>query len=432
MANTPGVLFPDIPNSPDAPAEVGDPRENAKRNLFTRMLSDPRVLQFMLAMGQSLSTPRQFGESELGGFSRSLTSGFQGLELAREVQAERERQLREEHNKAVALQADVAASGAAVEASQATTAGATGREERAVAVQPSVLRQSKATALSAEAVADIATGTVEEQKDTIRFNRQKALAEFQHQAELDKEVKERLRLLGIQIQTAADVGPGALELQELDREIAARRIALIDKQIAAEDRKPSPGKLLAFERAKQVYAKAPGPPVFDEFNVVTSEQRVELLTQYETTLNDTDRKAKSIQIQHNASTGEVISLAEAAGLAGSINPVADPQRPGEQARDDAGRPIYEATGTYTEASIVSPTSRSGRMGEVPTLDWVVVDEDGTEYVIRFVVDNIAAVTAAQREFTLETAPVGPPASQPGGIRIGGLKPLEGGIAVSPQ
>lgn len=97
MANSPGIQFPNIPQ----PEQEKDPRIQARGNLFQKLLGDPRVLQFLLSMGANLSQPRLPGQSEFQGFTESLQSGFQGLELARQAQAERERQGREERRKAI-------------------------------------------------------------------------------------------------------------------------------------------------------------------------------------------------------------------------------------------------------------------------------------------------------------------------------------------
>lgn len=99
MANTPGIQFPNVPAPPDS---TEDPREEAKRNLFMRALNDPRVMQFLLSMGANLSQPRRLGQSELQGFSESVLSGFQGVELSRAAQVERERLEREERREAIA------------------------------------------------------------------------------------------------------------------------------------------------------------------------------------------------------------------------------------------------------------------------------------------------------------------------------------------
>lgn len=96
MANSPGIQFPSIPGAQQ------EPRIRARDNLFEKLLGNPQLMQFLLSMGANLSQPRQFGTSELQGLTESLQSGFQGLELARSVQAAREKQVREERQGAIA------------------------------------------------------------------------------------------------------------------------------------------------------------------------------------------------------------------------------------------------------------------------------------------------------------------------------------------
>lgn len=143
MGNQLGIRSPNVPEFPE---------EENNRGGLAKILTDPRLTQFLLSMGLNLSQPRRIGQSELGGFSESLLAGFKGLEFMRESQVARERLEREENlkaieaaNKAVGQTSDLKtarverrATRTRIEATQAETAQQGLETERFARAQPGV------------------------------------------------------------------------------------------------------------------------------------------------------------------------------------------------------------------------------------------------------------------------------------------------------
>jgi len=152
MANSPGIIIPEV-----LPERQQQQRPDARKNLFAKILSDPRIMQFLLSFGANLSQPRQFGTSELQGFSQATLSGFQGLELQRAAQvarqqqeAEARRQSVQDRNAAIARQANVERVRGQTAGEVATTEETLLSSETAARDQPNVERRSDLAVQQAE------------------------------------------------------------------------------------------------------------------------------------------------------------------------------------------------------------------------------------------------------------------------------------------
>lgn len=129
LGGYPPVTPPFNPNAgtglPSWPPEAAPTQPEAappaqpQGNRFLRGMRDPRMTMFLMAVANSLSQPRQWGQTGYGHVGTALTAGYNQLALAQAAQAQQQAAMREEARRDYQLQMEAAKTTSAIKATDA-------------------------------------------------------------------------------------------------------------------------------------------------------------------------------------------------------------------------------------------------------------------------------------------------------------------------